>query len=353
MELIFGHNGAERFMVDFASARTLRLFTQPLAGEASWLLPFVLGGLVVLALTMWKKPFGPEQTAVILWAGWLLPEMAYFTYNQELMHAYYLIMMGAPIAALAAMTGWAGWQILQKHTLLGLGLLGLLSGGTLAFQAGIFSGATDLAPWVLRIGIGLFGLGLIGSTASIWKVRFRPVAAGLLFSALLVAPTAWSALTTFNPAPDGALPAAGPARSQAAGSFTGGYGPSPAMGNGLNRYLLYYLSANTPPATYLMATNSAKDAAPYILATGRPVLAFSGYLGQYEEVTGDKLAALAHAGRLRFVAGGSFLQYPDILQWVQHNCTMVDISGLLEVNGGMLGSPGWTGVDTVLFDCQK
>jgi 4-amino-4-deoxy-L-arabinose transferase-like glycosyltransferase len=90
--------------MDFGSAGSLRLFIEPLSGEASWLLPFVLGGLLVIALAFWKQPFGEGQLSVILWAGWLLPETIYFTYSQGLMHAYYLIMIGAPIAALAAIT---------------------------------------------------------------------------------------------------------------------------------------------------------------------------------------------------------------------------------------------------------
>jgi hypothetical protein len=57
----------------FRHAGTLRLFTQPLVGEASWLLPFGLGGLVVLALALWKRPLDEKHASVILWAGWLLP----------------------------------------------------------------------------------------------------------------------------------------------------------------------------------------------------------------------------------------------------------------------------------------
>jgi 4-amino-4-deoxy-L-arabinose transferase-like glycosyltransferase len=65
--------------------------------------------------------------------------------------------------------------------------------------------------------------------------------------------------------------------------------------------LLNYLNANTRPGTYLLATDRASDAATYILATGRPVLAFGGFLGQYNEVSVDQLAALVKSGHLRFV----------------------------------------------------
>ena len=126
MELITGHNGLERQgfgresgqlvplngiqrgdpdgSVDFGKAGTLRLFTAPLVGEASWLLPFVLGGLLLLVVVLWKQPFGDAHIAFILWAGRLLPEMFFFTYSTGLLHVYYLIMLGLPLAALTAMT---------------------------------------------------------------------------------------------------------------------------------------------------------------------------------------------------------------------------------------------------------
>ena len=58
--------------MDFGTAGTLRLFTTPLVGEASWLLPFALGGLIVLGIALWKKPFGAVHASLILWAGWLI-----------------------------------------------------------------------------------------------------------------------------------------------------------------------------------------------------------------------------------------------------------------------------------------
>jgi len=354
-----GDGGGQPGSMDFGSAGTLRLFTEPLVGEASWLLPFVLGGLIILAFVLWKRPFGDQHTSVILWAGWLLPEVIYFSYSQGLMHSYYLIMMGAPIAALAAVTGWAFWQLIRERALLGWGLLCLLVAGTLIFQVSVLWGTTNLAPWAIGAAIVLFGLGLCTLAASMLKVRLAPVAVSLMLAALLVAPATWSALTTFNSDSNGGLPAAGPAQQGQPGNFAnlrvgGGDARSnaPAVGveNGPSQNLLDYLLANTEPGTYLLATDRANDAAPYILATGRPVLTFGGFLGQYNEVSVDQLATLVQAGQLRFVLGQGLQQYSEIAQWIEQSCTPVDVAGL-SPTGSLPGGPANSGQNSTLYDC--
>ncbi len=371
---------------------------QPLAGEASWLLPFVLGGLVILALALWKQPFDEKHASVILWAGWLLPEAIYFTYSTGLMHAYYLIMLGAPAAALTGMTIWAAWQLIRKHTLPGWGLLLLLAAGTLVFQGITLWGKADLALWAISAACIIFGLGLCCLALSMVKARFAPVALSLLLAAMLAAPAYWSVLTTLNPS-NGNLPAAGPGgmggMGRMGGPMNGGgmpggmYSPAnngnaagetdstansngvagemnastngggmpggmngPANGGGMSGgtddSLLKYLLANTQPGTYLVATGQANDAATYILATGRPVLTFGGFLGQYNEVSVDQLAALVKSGRLRFVLNQGLQGHQEIAQWVQKNCTRVDISNSTGSNdSSLLGSR----LNQSLYDC--
>jgi 4-amino-4-deoxy-L-arabinose transferase-like glycosyltransferase len=347
-----GRPGGQPGSMDFGSAGTLRLFTEPLVGEVSWLLPFVLGGLAALAIALWKKPFGEKHVAVILWAGWLLPEAIYFTYSQGLMHAYYLIMLGAPIAALAAMTAWALWQIIQERGWLGWSLSALLVGGTLAFEGYSLWGQTSAAGWAIRAAGVLLVAGIALAVISRWRVRLAPVALGFLLAAMLVAPTVWSALTTFNSSANAALPYAGPAQSdRMLGQGAGG-------GNGLNdragqnESLLEYLLANTEPGTYLLATDRASDAAPYILATGRPVLTFGGFLGEYQEVSAEQVAALVESGQLRFVLNPGAQQYPEIAQWIQQNCQTVELAGL-ESGNFQTNRPGNLQSEAALYDCRK
>jgi 4-amino-4-deoxy-L-arabinose transferase-like glycosyltransferase len=305
---------------------------------------------------VWKQPFNGKHAALILWAGWLLPEAIYFTYSTGLMHAYYLIMLGAPIAGLAAMTLWALWQIIQKHSLLGWSLSALLTAGTLAFDAYSLKGQTSISGWAIGVAGVLFVVGVALAAINRLRVQLAPVALGFLMAAMLVAPTIWSELTIFNSSTNVALPYAGPAqqgmsgRTMGQGGDDGGNSALVSRNNesSQNSSLLDYLLANTEPGTYLLAIDRATDAAAYILYTGRPVLTFGGFLGQYQEVSVDKLAALVESGQLRFILSSAVLQYQDISQWVNQYCTKVDMAGSTRTTNT---TPVDQRESTLLYDC--
>ena len=54
--------------------------------------------------------------------------------------------------------------------------------------------------------------------------------------------------------------------------------------------VLDYLLSNTNPNTYLAATLDSHGASPFILATGRPVLTFGGYIGLDNAISVAELA---------------------------------------------------------------
>jgi 4-amino-4-deoxy-L-arabinose transferase-like glycosyltransferase len=343
-----GPVGGQPGSMDFGIAGTLRLFSTPLVGEASWLLPFVLGGLIILAIVLWRKPFDAKHAALILWAGWLLPEAIYFTYSSGLMHAYYLIMLGAPIAGLAAMSAWALWEIIKQRKLWGWSLGFLMAGGTILFQAGVLRGASTASPWAVLSAVALLGAGLICAGASRFRIRLAPAALSLLMAAMLVAPALWSGLTTFNPSPNTALPYAGPASQNSPARpgavQTGGE-------NNLNQTLLNYLLSNTNPGTYLLATDRAQDAAGYILDTGRPVLTFGGFLGEYQEVSVEQLAGLVESGQLRYILSSAMQKYQDLSEWVNQNCITADMKGLTISNAPANLLPDNQQPENTLYDC--
>ena len=325
--------------MDFGTAGTLRLFTEPLAGEASWLLPLVIGGLALSAAVLWRRPFGGQHLSLIFFALWLLPEAVYFTYSQGLIHAYYLIMMGPPIAALTAITIWSLWQILRAHARAGWILAFGLTAVTLFFHVNLLWGKTTAASGALVLSGLMLILGIVFALLGRSRAAFRSAALTALLASMLIAPALWSALTTFNSNPNGGLPYAGPSQQ---GAMPGG--PGQNGGNGSGMALLAYLVAHTSPDTYLLATERASDSAPYILATGRPVLTFGGFLGEYDEVSVTQLATLVKNGLLRFVLFGQETQgHQEISTWVQQNCTLVDAADL--------SGAGGSGASTRMYDC--
>jgi len=269
---------------EVGQAGLLRLFTKPLVTEASWLLPAALLGIPLLGILLgWRWPLGERRIAWVLWAGWLLPEVLYFTFNSGLFHGYYLIMLGPPLAALVGATAWALWQVRLRRPWLGWTLIVATSGLTLVLQIATLLIYRTYALWALPAalawcaGVGMLLVVTLKGTAKREGVAGRSAGDALLLAGLFLLPTLWSALTALNPNPNVALPASGPSlgREQSAPSLV-------SMRQDLSpqqRRTLAYLLVHADPEEYLVATLDAHGAAPYILTTTRPVLTFGGFSG--------------------------------------------------------------------------
>lgn len=335
-----GQSGSGNVM-DVGTPGTLRLFTFPLVGEIGWILPFILIGIFILIAALWKQPLGQKHAALLLWAGWLLPEALYFTYSTGIMHAYYMIMMGAPLAALFAMIGWALWQLFQKRKWLALGLLALLAGGTILFQAVTMSGRTSAAGGTTAGAFLLLGAGLLLAAAARTRRQLAAIGLSLALMAVLLAPGLWSLLTTLNPAPNVALPYSGPAQDTENHPVVQVRGGNDVF---VNPLLLDFLLENYRGEKYLVATLNANQAAPFILTTGLPVFTFGGFGGMDVIVDADGLAEMVAAGELRFVLSQGLEQRQDVFLWLQQNCVRVDLPD---------SPPGEAVNQMLLMDCGK
>src|SRR5713101_1504540 len=109
-------------LFDIGTPGPLRLFTQPLAGQIAWLLPFALLGAVALA---WQRrprlQSDRKQQSLLLWGMWLLT-MGIFFSVASFFHQYYFTVMAPAIAALFGIGvvtmwqdyrrgGWRGWLL--------------------------------------------------------------------------------------------------------------------------------------------------------------------------------------------------------------------------------------------------
>jgi 4-amino-4-deoxy-L-arabinose transferase-like glycosyltransferase len=326
-----------------------RLFSEPLVTEASWVLPLALLGIPLLLVVLGPGwPLSDKQLALVLWCGWLLPALAYFSFNSGLFHAYYLIMLGPPLAALVGATAWALWRVCRRRHWLGWASLALFTGVTVAFQVLTLRGYPDYATWIGGIAVALLisGLGILALAR-----RARPwvgkIALGTALAATLVAPLVWSGLTTFNTHPNAPLPHSGPDTGQPTRTSTT---LSPQR-----EAILDYLLANSAPDSYLVATLSSHGASPYILATGRPVLTFGGFNGNDDVIDAAQLAQMVTDGELRFVLDDQDLtrRKAEIGAWVTDHCTVVTIPGATAspVAAGQTFSPRGPVQDVVLYDC--
>ncbi|MBS4161941.1 4-amino-4-deoxy-L-arabinose transferase, partial [Klebsiella pneumoniae] len=83
-----GRNGAGSFGT--GTPGPLRLFQSELSGQASWLIPFVLFGIIALLITglRGQRKFNDTTNETIFWTMWLLPVAAFFRVAGFFHHYY-------------------------------------------------------------------------------------------------------------------------------------------------------------------------------------------------------------------------------------------------------------------------
>lgn len=345
IELVFGHNAAERFSLgtgagqpNFSQANeqpsrpqnppnfqpqqenrpggsnevgnpgALRLFSTPLINEIGWALPLALAGMLLAGLVARRKVLDSQPgIAVLLWSGWLIPCLAFFSITSGIFHAYYVIMIAAPIAALIAAGAWALQHLGERSPNLACGLAAAAAVTLLAYQAANLQAWPRYLNWILAAAALFLGLGLF------WAQRKHPAAIYPFLLAALVTPAFWSALTTFNTNSNNMLPRSGPAATDSSQRFAQPPGPRGSA------QVMNYILENAPAQGYLLATVSANEAAPFILATGRPVLTFGGFSGNDPIVDVKELSSLVANKQLTLVL------YPpnkrdEIAAWLKQNC---------------------------------
>ena len=383
-----------------------RLFNVQLGGQAGWLLPLALLGIVAVGWRARPRLSHEPRQQVLLWGLWLLTGATFFSVA-GFFHSYYLVMIAPPIAALAGAGLVALWQDYRESHwrawLLPAALLGVA-----AVQAHL------LAPYPAysrRLTPAIIGLAAVAAlvllaTRFLPRIRLERVAvaaAALGVLGLLLAPTVWAAETAVQGG-GGMTPVAGPRaqggfrggfagfggppngragtrtdgrRFPGAGEFgTAGYGTgafpappvqaAPAAGGfaggpdqQTNASLMQYLEAQQGNTKFLLAVQNANTAAPIILDTGRPVMALGGFLGSDPILTPATLATLVSNGTVRFFLlgagrgfggfGGGGGSTTSLESWVDNQCTVVPTStwqpsGSSQVTGGFGGAQQ-------LYDC--
>jgi 4-amino-4-deoxy-L-arabinose transferase-like glycosyltransferase len=331
------NGGGTMFSRETGNPGVFRFFTAPLGAEMSWLLPFALLSLVVIALqSRIKLPVeSGAHLGLILWGGWLMTCVVFFSMVSGIFHSYYVIML-AP--ALGAVIGGGFSYLWQKqaegdgeakgHAASGWWLT-LGAAATVAFeiylawQYGVNEIWMPLAFVLVALAAILLFVQLLKSMKFVPQVAFS-----LLLIAMLIIPMAWSVLTVTE-GTNSNLPAAYGVDGNGLSADGGdGHLSAPAQGPGsagAGDALLEFLQANTQDVKYLMAVTSSQVGAPYVIATGRPVLYMGGFNGGDDVVSADDLAQLVANGELRYVLfGGGQGNQQEISSWLQSSCSAVE-----------------------------
>ncbi|MEC1354530.1 glycosyltransferase family 39 protein [Bacillus sonorensis] len=406
-----GRNGAGSFGT--GTPGPLRLFQSELSGQASWLIPFVLFGIIALLITglRGQRKFNDTTYETIFWTMWLLPVAAFFSVA-GFFHHYYLIMLAAPIAALSG-TGWtalvrlyqeeSGW----KKWLLPIGIL-----LATAFELYI------LIPYISDIGItwiilvGAFGI--ITSCLLFFVKKGKPFSYYVSLAALLgmlIGPFCWTTATLADGV-NGMIPQAGP---QSAQSFGGGGGKmnngsrppgfgsptvqdgqtgnqpnsgnnrstdsssdqnsqnqnggsssktdqgrpngsrgGPGSGESVDKDLLSYLEKHNTGEKYLFAVSNANSASSYIIKTGKAVMAMGGFSGSDPILTVDKLKKLVKNGEVKYfmIGNGRGQDNSDITNWIKKHGTEIKKSEYSSSSSGDSSQSGGPGGNQTLYKVE-
>ncbi len=208
-----------------------RLLTGELGGQAGWLLPFALTGLVSAVIAGITRRDRVRLAALTVFAGWAAVTFVVFSYSSGTFHPYYIAELAPPTAALVGIGAVSLWRDVLSRTWRGVLPLAALA-GTAALQVVILRDyPQELSGWStallvisIVLGLGLLGWSLASRRAPVLWRRPRPLAAAALavgLAALLVAPAVWSGITVTSVA-NGTIPQAGPSTASA---FGGGAGP--------------------------------------------------------------------------------------------------------------------------------
>jgi 4-amino-4-deoxy-L-arabinose transferase-like glycosyltransferase len=383
-DLIFGYDGLARIFggagagtggfgggsPTFAgSAGLLRLFNTELGGQIAWLLPFSLVALVAgLGMRLRARRTDPALSGYLIWGLWLAVTGLVFSFMSGTIHAYYAVALAPAIAALVGAGVVDLWSLRSRFRFGGAGLaVAIVATAWVGWQL------LDRAPaFVPGLGIAAFAAAtlcafVVAVPATDRLRRVQLLAAGLAMAAMLAGPAAYT-METMTTAKSGEDPSAGPnVAGLDAGRGNGGPGGMVAQADGVrpalpaglaaadgtlpapggaagvagepggatvDSSLLSYLVVNRGTATWIVAVDSAMQAASIELATGEPVMGMGGFTGSDPAPTLEQLKAYVASGQLRYVIVGGSGGGPDgsssrsaIEAWVTSAGTAVDYGG--------------------------
>lgn len=324
LELAVVHNGLERFVrpstvpapppppatsqgprlvaYDAVPVGPLRLAEPALAMQFAWTVPLAVLG----ALLAWRR----RRAIVALWSLWALAYGAVYSLAGGIFHAYYLATLGPPLAALAGIGCFELWRRGSTHLAWGLGLTALWQ----AYLAGALLGWESV--W-----LGFPAVALLAGIAALWRAKRPPAVIGGVALLALPAATALSAL--FAPGnltlPSASLPrllgiddGRGPILSRNWSALTE------------DPKLLAFLQERRGRARFVVAAPNALLAAPVIVRTGQPALAFGGFLGNDPAMSIDAFAKAVERGEVRYAVLSTNRRPRDFDRWVQAKGKLVD-----------------------------
>jgi 4-amino-4-deoxy-L-arabinose transferase-like glycosyltransferase len=318
LELVVMHNGLQRFdrdqfpvggrlpfkTYDDVPVGPLRLANPVLAAQFAWFLPLAALGVALV------RHRDSGRASLALWGVWALTYGVVFSAAGGIFHLYYLSTLAPALAALAGVGCVQLWRRGPGFLAFGLALTATwqiyITGSTLGWTS----------PW-----LGFPGVALLAAAATLWRGKRPPAAIGGI--ALVILPLAWALSAVFS-AGNLTLPSA---------SLPRWLGLPDGRGPLLSRHyrqisddpkLVDFLLAHRGSARFIAATPTALLAAPLIVQTGQPVMAFGGFFGADRVIDVEAFAERVGRGEVRYVLVGTFGGANPIALWALEHGSIVE-----------------------------
>jgi len=288
------------------------LFSSPLSIQLGWLLP--IGLLLLIPIIMFSLPrsvYGKLNKLVkhlrhdelasqsFLWGGWLIITLIIFgSANATHTHPYYLVAASAPLSAVIGIGISSLWKAVRIDSRSAWFLVAILVTGLVIQIYGARNSVSEIAV------IGSLVLASIGLLVFANGIRQDVAKAPLTSYGLLIGISVFLIVPFFTAlGSDGRL--VGPPRPPQPSSLSP-VNPPLARDPGIENRIIEYLKWEIDPSTndILLATQRARDAAPFILADVNTV-AIGGFSGRDPIFDVDQFVEFADVKNVGFFLIGN------------------------------------------------
>jgi 4-amino-4-deoxy-L-arabinose transferase-like glycosyltransferase len=290
-----------------------RLLTGDLGRDSGWLLAAAAIALLAGLTARRHAPRTDLARAGLLLSGtWLVTLFAVFSAATTI-NTYYTAALAPAVASLLAIGSCLAWKHRDRLTCwLAVAAAVLATGGYATWL--LPSAGTGLPSWLRPAVIALTAAAAVGLGLAAWRRRSAVVAAITMTlaatAALIVPAVAAASVVTSGLGPFQTPFESASQTTDITAFLSAGFDIGPA---------LTALEKGNAAEPYLMATQTAVLAAPFIWASGQEVVPIGGFTGTIPEPTLATLQHLINTGYVR-----TFLQSPTTtdprLTWIARHC---------------------------------